>query len=413
MAIPKLALIPSGVKAGKLYSVLPTNGDGDFTTTRNTVATRVNENGLIEEVASNVPRLDYSDGGCPSLLLEPSSTNLVTYSEDFSNVAWTKALTGVASAPVVTANQGISPDGTLNADRIVFDLNGGASSGDGSIIQQVITLTGINVNTRSVYLKSNTNLSYDIILGTNTANSSAEKITVTTEWQRFEVTQTPTTTATNFYLGLRNAFGFSGLSDSADVLVYGASLEENSYATSYIKTVGTTQTRVADTASKTGLSSLIGQSEGVLFVDFIPKDTATQIVYQIRTSGSTNVGQIDIRLTGGTINTLGNDGGSAQFNITGHSFNVGTRYKCAIRYKQNDVAFYINGVLIGTDVVASFNSSSKDQVSFGENITSFVARAGIKDARVYTTALTDIEIEKLTSWASFSEMANALNYTII
>ena len=54
MAIPKLALIPSGVKAGKLYSVLPTNGDGDFTTTRNTVATRVNENGLIEEVLTEI-----------------------------------------------------------------------------------------------------------------------------------------------------------------------------------------------------------------------------------------------------------------------------------------------------------------------------------------------------------------------
>ena len=75
MAIPSIAMIPSGYKANKLYSVLPTNGDGDFTTTRNTVATRVNENGLIEEVASNVPRLDYSDGGCPSLLLEPTSTN--------------------------------------------------------------------------------------------------------------------------------------------------------------------------------------------------------------------------------------------------------------------------------------------------------------------------------------------------
>ena len=76
MAIPTLTMIPSGYKAGKLYSVLPTNGDGDFTTSRSSSATRVNKSGLIETVLSNVPRLDYSDGSCPSLLLEPQSTNL-------------------------------------------------------------------------------------------------------------------------------------------------------------------------------------------------------------------------------------------------------------------------------------------------------------------------------------------------
>ena len=133
-------------------------------------------------------------------------------------------------------------------------------------------------------------------------------------------------------------------------------------------------------------------------MDFIPKgNTATQIVYQVRTSGVTNVGQIDIRFSGGTLNALGNDGGSAQFGIVGTVINLGQRYKCAIRYKKNDVAFYINGVLIGTDVVASFNSSSKDQVSFGENLTSYVPVASIKDARVYTTALSDLELTNLTT----------------
>ena len=120
MAIPKLALIPSGVKAGKLYSVLPTNGDGDFTTTRNTVATRVNENGLIEEVASNVPRLDYSDGTCPSLLLEPTATNLIVYSELFSDASWTKAGSSVVSGFVSP-----SADSLLTAFKLVEDTSNG------------------------------------------------------------------------------------------------------------------------------------------------------------------------------------------------------------------------------------------------------------------------------------------------
>jgi len=90
MAIPKLAMIPSGYKANKVYSVLPTDGSGDLDFARTTKATRVNSDGLIEEVLTGVPRLDYTDGGCPSLLLEGNSTNLITQSESFGNSYWTK-----------------------------------------------------------------------------------------------------------------------------------------------------------------------------------------------------------------------------------------------------------------------------------------------------------------------------------
>ena len=81
MAIPSLALIPTGFKDGKLYSVLPESGVGDFDVVRGSGATRINKDGLIETMASNEPRLDYTDGGCPSLLIEPQSTNLVVNSE--------------------------------------------------------------------------------------------------------------------------------------------------------------------------------------------------------------------------------------------------------------------------------------------------------------------------------------------
>ena len=395
--IPSIAMIPSGVKASKLYSVLPTDGAGDFTTTRASVATRVNENGLIEEVASNVPRLDYSDGTCPSLLLEPAARNFLIQSESFDDVAWTKDLSGVASAPVVTANQGISPDGTLNADRIVFDLNGGASSGDGSIIQQVITLTGINVNTRSVYLKSNTNLSYDIILGTNTANSSAEKITVTTEWQRFEVTQTPTTTATNFYLGLRNAFGFSGLSDSADVLVYGASLEENSYATSYIKTVGTTQTRVADSASGSGNSTVINSAEGTLYFEGSAlADDGTSRRLSISDGTANNHISIDISEYTNTIIGRVRSSNIEYAFMTTTGVTQSNTNKIALKYKSNDCSLWVNGVELVTDISVTM-PIGLSELSFdnGGGINNFYGKT--KSVQVYTTALSDAELTALTT----------------
>ena len=78
----KLLITPNGYKAGKLYSALPESGAGDSTFARATTATRVNAEGLIEEVGLNVPRVDYPvSGGCPSLLLEPQRTNLYINSE--------------------------------------------------------------------------------------------------------------------------------------------------------------------------------------------------------------------------------------------------------------------------------------------------------------------------------------------
>ena len=76
-----LVLIPSGYKASKLYSVVPTSGDGDLTFSRSTTATRVNADGLIETVAINTPRLDFTGGGCGKYLFEPQRTNLYLNSD--------------------------------------------------------------------------------------------------------------------------------------------------------------------------------------------------------------------------------------------------------------------------------------------------------------------------------------------
>ncbi len=101
MATPTLTMIPSGYKAQKVYSVLPINGDGDFTFDRTTTATRVNKNGLIEQVSTDVPRLDY-----------PINFNLVSYSEDFSEIWWN--WTDIISIK----NKSTSPSGKLTATKL-------------------------------------------------------------------------------------------------------------------------------------------------------------------------------------------------------------------------------------------------------------------------------------------------------
>ena len=104
MATPSIKLIPAAYKIGKLYSILPTNGDGDFTVARadagagtTGTAYRTNSEGFLSTVTSDVPRLDYLDGTCPSLLTEPQSTNLVTYSNDFTDASWVKLGTTITS----------------------------------------------------------------------------------------------------------------------------------------------------------------------------------------------------------------------------------------------------------------------------------------------------------------------------
>jgi hypothetical protein len=75
MSTPILAMIPSGKKAAKLYSVLPTDGTGDFTVARNTVVERTNASGANETVAVDVPILDYKDTFVPATDISAYSFN--------------------------------------------------------------------------------------------------------------------------------------------------------------------------------------------------------------------------------------------------------------------------------------------------------------------------------------------------
>ena len=48
-----------------------------FSFERNSIATRVNKEGLIEVVGNDIPRIDYTDSTEGALLLENSATNLL------------------------------------------------------------------------------------------------------------------------------------------------------------------------------------------------------------------------------------------------------------------------------------------------------------------------------------------------
>ena len=110
-----LVLTPTSYKANKLYSVVPSSGSGDLTTTRATTATRVNSSGLVENVATGIPRIDYTDG-VANILLEPQRTNRLLNSATV--VTQTISTTGVACTVSFYGTGTITFSGTFSGSLV-------------------------------------------------------------------------------------------------------------------------------------------------------------------------------------------------------------------------------------------------------------------------------------------------------
>lgn len=226
---------------------------------RSTTATRVNSTGLIELVAVNEPRFDYNPLtlALKGLLIEEQRTNLLTYSEDFSNAAWGK------SNATVTANAAISPDGAATADLLV---NG--SGVQGQLIRNA-SFAANSTNTISIYLKadglstfqlqfstvyvtSGAQVAFNLATGTVTSSTGGATGAITNvgnNWYRCAATCTSNTgnTQTNFFLvSTTTGDGTSG------IFLWGGQLEAGAFATSYIPTVASGVTRNADVATIAG-----------------------------------------------------------------------------------------------------------------------------------------------------------------
>ena len=397
-----IALIPSGFKAGStdnLYSVLPANGNGDFNATRGSTATRVNKDGLIESVATNVPRLDYPVtsgvvGDCPHLLLEPSRTNIYPYSNQKVSGGLETFAVGTSSI-TVTNNYATSPDGSLNAMRMVATC--GSTSSDQTGLRDALSMSAASA-TLSFFAKSNTSSAQTVAIHFNGGTKTV--LTLTTDWQRFTYTDTSSTT-NNAGVVIRG-----GSTDtSVDVLLFGFQMEQATYPTSYIPTENNASgvTRSADLCIDSGTSAEFNDSEGVLFAELQALDdlpSANSYVSLSDGSSVTNAVLIqyrnngDLRLyNGGTItaNMIFRDAGAT----------LTDNLKIAIKYgtSTSDYKVYINGVnkTIETAFVAT-SMSGLDSLQFAySNGTSSPFEGKCKQLIVFNEALSDSELATLTS----------------
>ena len=326
----------------------------------------------------DIPRIDYSTGSA-ALLVEPQRTNVLLRSEEFDNASWAKSSVGSGLNPVVTANFAISPDGTQDADRIVFNT---PLSTDISQITQAISLTGSS--TGSVYLKAEASGDVGKVIAIRFNSAGYTLVTLTNNWQRFSVTATA---LSSFDIALRPAIGTS--TGSVSVLAWGAQLEVGSYATSYIPTIASSVTRNADVLGRTGISSLIGQTEGTLFLDFIAEQTPTLSQSHIWIGNGAN----EIGVYGGSQLIFYSSGGVS---INAGNYTTGQRYKIAFAYKLNDYVAYVNGVLKGTDTSATVPTTSNLSInSYFDG--SEIQKKQINSVQLYKTRLTNDELQLLTT----------------
>ena len=240
-----------------------------FSFERNSIATRVNKEGLIEVVGNDIPRIDYTDSTEGALLLEPSRTNSITYSNDFS-----KSIYGKINL-TITANQGISPDGTQNANLLVPN----AAVGN----RYLTNSTGSNLKINTVFLKkkelryvkvgnAQSNVLVDLENGTISADSvSTNNFTIENYgngWYRVSCYNTlDVNLQIQIFFGIDGSGSNIATNGTDGVYIYGFEIQNGSYPTSYIPTNGSTVQRAAETCNGSGNSEVFNDSQGVLFAD--------------------------------------------------------------------------------------------------------------------------------------------------
>jgi hypothetical protein len=392
MAKPKLALIPAA-QGSKFYSVLPSSGVGDFNFTRSGSATRINSQGLIESVANGVSRLNYPmiDGvvkGCPSHILEPQRTNLVTQSNNFTG--WFKS-----GAITVTSNYGLSPTGENNSTLLSFSgannrlyLNTGAAYTNDSV---------------SIYVKGNNGetISFD----KSASIGGAKLFTLTGGWDRLESSYDSLSSSR-----VNIVISTNGGATATNIEVFGIQNEQGSYATSYIPTNGGTVTRSAETANGSGDASTFNDSEGVLMAEISAlSDDTTSKTISLTNGGQSNGIEL-FYFAGNSIYINLWSGGFSQ-GFLNYEIDIQNFNKVSYSYKLNDTALWINGFKVDTATSASM-PIGLSELAFENGLNANDWYGKTKQIQYYDSALNDNELETLTSWVSFQDMAEGQLYTI-
>ena len=250
------------------------------------------QSGILEDM----PRLDYSGGAsCPALLLEPQRTNVLTHSEYFGGWGQINTLN--------TANALISPEGVQNANKLIA-----ASGVNNNVINQQISA---GTYTASVFAKKGEFEGLFIGSGPTGAFFNLNTYAYRTHyqsaptsykiedygngWHRYSITFTISGND-SLYIGpndnVSNTLGVTG-NNSNGIYIFGATLEQGSYPTSYIPTYGTSQTRSGESASVLNLdtNNIVGDTQWSFLAEFDVDGNAPS-TDKIRLTNATNMPRV-------------------------------------------------------------------------------------------------------------------------
>jgi hypothetical protein len=433
-----LAQIPSGVGVNTLFSVVPNTSAGDFAYTGATNGTRVNKDGLIETIPANVPRLNYNfiNGVVqpdPHLLLEPQRINIYTYSQDLNQG---NSLTNTT----IDADSIVSPDGSLTGNKL--------TQTSGALVRKTLTiLSGTYawsffakkgdlryLNARSLFVLNGTtpaNGNTIIDLDTNTIAYKGTNVTSASieqypnDWIKVEIVATDNATGSGdfvdfFFTDSDTNTQSTGVAGNG--FIWGVQFEAGTYATSYIPTQGETNgvTRALDNAQiASGAEDIIGsQNEGTLFIDLeIPYDTTSSDYFQFSISDPDAEEILDNRVF---INFIS---GEAQFQVFSGGSGVGfcntpvtknIRLKIAGSYETDNFVLFKDGFLaddIDTGGTVNF-TTQMESIRYADFGNGLKFQAKVYQTMFFKEALTQDELETLTSYKSFNEMATQQLYII-
>jgi len=347
------------------------------------------------------------NSGCGSWLFESQSTNLITQSELFSDASWIKA------GASVTSNAVISPEGILNADKLVEDSTNGhhildtglMGSKSGSYTYSLFAKKGENNFLVLWWVYASPSKTwFDLENGvvgsqTGTATDNAKIEDYGNGWFKCSVTRNE---IGNVYCVIGNSnqdavFSYQG-DGTSGIYIWGAQLEQQSYATSYIPTNGSTVTRNQDVCTNGGSLATINSTEGVLYAEIFIEEN---IESNINISLSAGVHQRNLvkliylpstnELKAEAYNSVGVSTVITYLNLT-----LGQYNKISISYNSTILKLYVNGTQVGS---TSMNGlpSGLDRLSFdrADNVANFYGKT--KALAVWKEALSDQELTELTT----------------
>lgn len=399
-----LVVAGGAYKSGTVYGYNPqTSALIPFTFTRTgATATRVNKDGLIETVAANVPRMDYDPltKRFKGLLMEKGSQNLWLRSEEFDNAVWSK------SRSTITPNAISSPDGTLNADKLIGD---GVSVGN-RFAQQDIAVTSGTTYTTSYWVKAAEITSVMItFLGTNSAFGSVKTAifnlsngTITSSdtlsatissfsdgWYRVSASLAASATVTG-QIAIGTSTSFSG---TEGFYLWAAQLEASAYPTSYIPTAGSAVTRGQDVCSA-NVGAWYNAAEGTLQAVWMQNGQPDSGVFTF--SDGTLANRIRDGVGNGFSGLQVVNGNVTQADIFASGILKNTLYKSSNRYLLNSFARALNGTIVNTDSSGTLPTITK--VYLGNGANGLETMDGwIKGAAYFSTGLANSDLQAITT----------------